>query len=471
MLNPVSQNAPHFKPMFGELSPHKERIRRRLVKLVFIVYWLLIFEGVLRKWVWPQFSQYLFFIRDPFVLGIYGTALANGMWPRLRPMLLFAYVIALLAAAVIVFQVTTGEGGDLTLLLAGYGWRNYFLYIPLAFLIAEQFRQEDIYKLFKQTMVVMIPIAILSVAQFFSSPNSVINSGIASEESLQFKGFRGALGRVRPNSTFTSVAGQMHLVASAISMVLALWILPAKRRPVAFGLLMLGAAAALTCLAFSISRGMFIHTGLVVLSAIVAGATLKGRGSLRAVLLPTLLVIAAFVLYPLIFPEAFEAFTTRWAEGSKSEGRVFGDLGVFGRALYELYDFTRLVGEVPLFGYGMGAAGNAATTLGLKIGGTIPLLIAETDWARHFVDMGPILALLFIIFRIMLTINLGMQSLQAARRSGNPLSILLFGYVGVVLLYGLITGHGTVGGYGWIFVGLLMASIRVGRFDVQEKVR
>ena len=456
--------------MPSESLTHKERVRRRLVRLVFVVYWLLIFEGALRKWVWPEYSQYLFFVRDPFVLLIYIMALANGMWPRLKPMLLFAYIISLLGLVWIAIQFQVDGADGLKMLLAGYGWRNYFLYIPLAFLIGEQFRREDIYRLFRQTLIVTIPIAFLVAMQFFSSANSIINVGIATEESLQFQGFRGALGHIRPNGTFTSIAGHAPFVVSSICMVFIFWILPAKQRPISFAMLAVSAAAAASSLAFSISRGMFIHAGLVALSAVVAGTVLKGRNSRRA-MLPILLAMSMAILYPIVLPEAFEAFTSRWSEAATSEKDRFGNFGVFGRALSEVFDFVRLIDLVPLFGYGMGLASNAGTTLGATVGGAIPLHIAEADWARHFVDMGPVLAFLFILFRVMLTIRLGVQSLQAVRRSGNPMSVLLFGYIGVVLFYGQISGHGSVGGYAWLFTGLLMASINLSRSGAQEGVR
>ncbi len=454
------------KPREG-ISP-KERVRRRLVRLVFLVYWLLIFEGVLRKWVWPQYAQYLYFIRDPFVLYIYFVALANGMWPRSRPLLLFAYLISLLAIVWIVIQLLLGSSGRIMMLLAVYGWRNYFLYIPLAFLIGEQFRWEDIYRLFRQTLIVIIPMAFLIAVQFASSPDSIINAGIASDESLQFRGLRGSLGHIRPNGTFTAAVGPWHLVASSLCMALVLWLVPAKQRPISNIMLAFGAVATLTCLAFSINRGMFIHSGIVVLSCLVAGVVLRGRVSRRAIVLPILLVICVVTLYPVVYPEAFAAFIARWFEGVASESRMFGHFGVFGRALYEVYDFLRLVGQVPLFGYGMGLAGNAGTILGVTVAGTIPLRLAETDWSRHFVDMGPMLAVLFILFRVMLTIVLGTKSLWAARRSGNPMPVLLFGYVGVVIFYGQISGHGTICGYAWLFAGLLMASINLCRFGVRE---
>lgn len=439
---------------------HNERTRRRIVNLVFMVYWLLIFEGVLRKWVWPQYSQYLFFIRDPFVLSIYIIALINGKWPRAKPALIFAYVISLWAIIWIAIQLLTGSTDGTRMLLAAYGWRNYFLYIPLAFLIAEQFREDDLYRLFRQTLIIAIPISILVIAQFAAPTDSILNSGIATEESLQFKGMRGALGHNRPNATFTSTVGQNHFVVTSISMLFIMWILPSRQRPIPTLLLAISTVAAAVCLAFSISRGMFIHAGIVTLSTLIAGAALRGRMSLRALFLPLGLTLVATVLFPIVFPDAFSAFVARWSEGATHEGKYFGSLGVFGRALYEFIDFFRLFDTTPFFGYGMGLAGNASTVLDQTVNGMLPISLAESDWSRHFVDMGPLLAMLFIVFRITFVLQLGIQALASTRQSRHPMPVLLFGYVGIVLLYGQITGHGSISGYVWLFTGFLMAAIQ-----------
>jgi len=452
---------PRSHAMVTAKSISNERKRRHLVNLVLIVYWLLIFEGILRKWIWPEYSQYLFFIRDPFVLIIYFLALKNGMWPRAQPMLIIAYALSLLAIVWILIQMLTGNVISGTkILLAGYGWRNYFLYIPLAFLIAEQFYLDDLYRLIRQTLVIVIPISILVTIQFWSPANSIINSAISDGDTTAFMAFRGALGHVRPYGTFTSFRGQMQFVVSCITMILIMWILPSKQRRMPLLLLVISASATITCLAVSISRGMFIHSGLVTISALVAGIALRGQASARAWFLPIFLITIVLIIFPTIFPEAFHAFLTRWTEGETLETKNFGALGVFGRALYEFYDFFRLIDSTPLFGYGMGMGGNASTVLGLTIGGESPLAVAESDWSRHFIDMGPVFAGLFILFRIFLVFLLGIKSLRATRRSGNPMPVLLFGFVGITLLYGQVTGHGSVTGYAWLFAGFLLAAIK-----------
>src|SRR5262245_66481114 len=72
----------------------RERARRRVVGLVLLVYLLLIFEGSLRKWLLPQLSLYIFFIRDPFVLIAYLLAFRHGLWPTRRQLLWIVMIMS-----------------------------------------------------------------------------------------------------------------------------------------------------------------------------------------------------------------------------------------------------------------------------------------------------------------------------------------------------------------------------------------
>jgi hypothetical protein len=65
---------------------------------------------------------------------------------------------------------------------------------------------------------------------------------------------------------------------------------------------------------------------------------------------------------------------------------------------------------------------------------------------------------LFIIYRIAFTGWLLAQAFRATSRSDDPYPLVLFGYVGIGLFYLQLTGHGTVGGFLWLYLGLCMAS-------------
>jgi len=439
----------------------EELNRRQIVTLVFVIYWLLIFEGVLRKWLFPEFQRALFFIRDPFVLLIYWFALTR--WTRLfpSPFLVIGLLFAWLSGEMIFVQTIFRSSGN-SLLLAGYGWRNYFFYIPLAFVIAEHFRQADLERLIRQTLLVAIPIAVLVFLQVKAPANAAINLGTGKGSENQFHNLGVAFGIVRPFGTFTSTSGQRQFVVSAFAMMLAVWIMPKIWKPIKGVALFAATCAVLMCLGLSGSRGAFIHSGLVILTSFATGLLLyRWRMASRTWAFPIIILVLVALLIPLVFPTAFEAFASRWVGAYKTESYIYG-YGIFGRSLSGFYKFTTLLSDTPLLGYGMGLGGNASTLLGIRHGGVSPLELAESDWSRHIIDLGPVLGVLFIVFRISFVIWLGMRALAATRRSGHVLSLLLFGYVGIVLLDGQITGHGTINGYGWLFAGFCMAASRFG---------
>lgn len=433
----------------------RERARRRLVMLVFLVYWLLILEGILRKWILPEYSKELFFIRDPFVLLIYVVAFRNGMWPKLRGLFLAAVMLGLLVGVLVIAQLLVTH--HTTALLGAYGWRAYFLYIPLAFIIREQFKQEDITRLIRHTLVLSIPIAVLVTIQFYSPSTSWINA----------QAFSGIMGRIRPAGTFSSAVGQWMFGASLVAFLITIWISRAKEWPVGRPLLYLATAAAFVCLGVSISRGMIVQSAIVVLSAIFAGLIMRGGAStMRAWVFPLILSIVGIALFPILLPEAYEANAARWGAAYVSESRGF-QLGFVGRALHNFFLFLSFIPPTPIIGWGMGLGGNA----GHMATDVILPALAEDDWSRQIVDIGPVFGLLYIAFRVSFFIILGLRSVSATRRSGQALPIVLFGFIGITLLFGQITGHGTAHGYVWIFVGLLMASINLSNQKVKERTQ
>jgi hypothetical protein len=72
--------------------------------------------------------------------------------------------------------------------------------------------------------------------------------------------------------------------------------------------------------------------------------------------------------------------------------------------------------------------------------------------------LGPIIGILFILYRIAFVVALVIGAGIASRRYRDALPGLLVGFVGITLLYGQISGQGSVNGYGWIFAGMCMAA-------------
>jgi hypothetical protein len=444
--------------------------RRRIVRWVLVMLWMLMFEGAIRKWLAPHFSAYLYFMRDPIAIWIYLIALRNGLFMRQPHMLMVGLAIA--AVAILLSGVHLASGGQYTPILALYGIRNYFLYMPLPFVIARCFKYQDVCSAARCTMIAMIIAAPIAVLQFWAAPDSVLNAGIATEQAYQFENLASGSGRVRPAGTFTSVMGMTQLTVANVALLMWAWGSPRQRRPVGAWLLVPAAIATATALAVGGSRTSFIQSVLVIVTGVAISPLLPAMSSkLKGVVLPLIAAAAFATLFPIVFPEAFQTFADRWNDAASTESQQF-QLGWIGRIFYSFYDFGRLLGQIPLAGYGVGTGGNGAVSMGVSIQGVSVLKLAEEDWSRHVIELGPPLAIVFILFRASLGAWVGRLALRATLASGDPLPVLLFAYCGVALVEGQLTGHGLVNGFGWLYAGLCLAASgeRQGR-AVSERVR
>jgi hypothetical protein len=442
---------------FGAIE---ESHRRLVVRLVFAIYTLMLFEGILRKWILPQWGRHLYFIRDPFVLAIYILVVSKRT--RFRTGFLEMGCLFGVAGLILTIGGRILSTGEITpVFISAYGWRNYFLYLPLAFIIGRYLDLRDLRRLLAATSLISVAMAVLAVAQFGSSPWAPINSGSGDtpEEYYTNQGLPG--GFVRPFGTFTSNQGMSTFAVSAVTAAIFLWLTLSRSRSLRSCLLLACATAGSSaCLALSGSRTAFVWSGLVIVLLIPGVSLAPGGLGPRAAAITFVLILLGAVTAPVLFPEATWAFITRWSEAGESEERVYGSGGIWGRAVYEVFSFRLLLSDTPSQGYGLGSAGNAASKLGREITFTDSAQVgaAESDWGRNVVELGPIFGCLFILYRIALTIWLAKEALVATRRSGHPLPWLLFAFVGILIFNGQITGNGTTNAYAWLFTGCCLAA-------------
>jgi hypothetical protein len=91
----------------------------------------------------------------------------------------------------------------------------------------------------------------------------------------------------------------------------------------------------------------------------------------------------------------------------------------------------------------------------------------ETGFSRHIAELGPFVGILFIFYRVGFTCWLGRKALRATRSKRDPLPLMLFSFVAVLLFCGQITGHGSHNGYVWLFVGFCLAACNTVNKKVQ----
>jgi hypothetical protein len=457
------------QPMIREMDASRMARRREaariwMVRIIFVLYWLLIFTGALRKWGLPQLQKPLFFIAVPFTLWLYGISLMKNMWPRGFALLNFAYFLAGAAVLLIPVQMIIGHYGLRYGILAGYGWLNYFFYIPLTFIIAKEFTQDDVWRLLRHTLWIGIVSAPVVALQFMSPPNSHINAGDAVSAGNQFHQLGSALGHIRPAGFFSSSIGLGLLIATLTIAVLYGWITSAQNAVARRWVLVLATMALLSMLAFSGNRGAFAQSGLVFAATAIAGIISNRRQlAIRAGLWPLLVVGFLVVLWPIVLPNAYDTFTTRWNQAAEASHFA---LGPFGRALYGLYGWIYYL-NTPITGYLLGIATNAAARLSWVHMPTAyytwtgyGVWARESNWATHLVELGLVLGFGYILFRIWFTLWLLIKVWKSTRRNHDPLALMLFSFAGEVIFMGSVTIQGTVNGYAWIFLGVTLAATK-----------
>jgi hypothetical protein len=424
--------------------------RKRIVRLIFFAYWLVIFNGALRKWVLPPFEREIYFIGDPVVLLIYWLSIRYRFFRHS----LIAMTITIAVAWLCVMEMMYHMGVDqIDLLLTGAGLRSYFLYVPLLAVIAETFERSDLERLVRQTLLLAIPVAVISIIQSRSPAGSIINAGIANEGEYRVTPLPVGEGIFRTTGTFTSNIGQAMFVGSIVAMLLWVWTLPEDRRPLRGAALLAVTAATLANVAVSGSRTIFALLALVLCAAFVAAVLMKGAGnSWNAMKSCAILAVLGALLGPALFPAQLHALSVRSYGAGGNDDDPYTN-GLFGRALGDFVAFEDYVDSTPPAGYGIGQTSNAASILNRSTVGW-----SENEWQRHVMELGPILGLILILLRVALVLWIGASACIAARRHGDALGLLLFGFIAMVVLYFPVTSQGTITGYAWIFAGLCMAA-------------
>ena len=412
------------------------------IKLLIWLYMvLLITEGALRKWAFPSLSDQLLVVRDPVLLAIYALALASGVFPFNRFVLVITVLAGLSAAASFL-------GGHRNLLVIAYGLRIDYLHLPLIWIMGRVLDRRDVERIGAFLLVVAIPMTLVMVEQFRAPMNAFINRGVGNDEVGQIFG---ADGRIRPPGLFAFITGPQLFFPLCAAFFFD-EIGGAKRLPW-YCLIARGLAIALA-LPVSISRTVMLGTAVVALTFLVTLPFLSVRlSSLVRPLLLLALVGAGLSLLP-AFREGSSVFMIRWdSAASDSDGAAWSS--VMDRTVNGFtnpYYFMRIA---PLLGHGIGTGSNVGARL---TSGEVGFMLAEEEWGKVLLELGPVLGAAFIAFRLVVTGWLGWQAWCALRQQRNPLPLLIFTAVALTVLQGQWAPP-TVLGFAVIGSGLLLGAL------------
>ena len=391
---------------------------KRIRQLLWLYFWLLIFEGALRKWVVPGLANPLLLVRDPVAL----LALWWG-WPLLRQRRWQFWLQPLMVIGPIAFllAITLGHGDIPTAL---YGTRILVLQLPLIFLYAAAFTRDDVIRFAWVMLWLSIPMTVLLAAQSSLPDSHILNVAPGGEGTAAFDG---ALGRNRPPGVFSFISGVVYFYSLAAS---SLFILLYSTRLNTPGRLVCTVAGIALVVALPVSISRSLLAGYLFVLVAVVTALVLSRTRILPLISGSIAVAIAIAIATSIpaFQDTSAAFMARWEGAGMVDRTEAGDVGI---ASYQLQNrvlpgFTTPLSNldnIPLWGYGIGMGTNVGSR---RLTGQMLFLVGEGGWQVSIGELGVFLGLAFILWRVGLSFWMLKLVFQAVAR-GNRIPLILAG--------------------------------------------
>jgi hypothetical protein len=420
-------------------------------KLIWIVMFLVVLEGALRKWVLPGFQAQLFFVKDALLIAAYIGFLASSSKPGAE-LRVIAPLRILVTLSFVYFTLELLNPNSPSLLVSVSGLKSYLLYMPLAFVVPYMFSStEDLEKKLRTYAFLMIPFAALGLVQFSFPPDHWINGYLSHDsENLRIGDlFGGEVVIVRSIGTFSYIGGYTAFLT--VTFYLAAGLVAKNRWRISgnyWPLILL-----VTSLAAMFTTGSRAPIwGLIATCPLILWIWNYARLLSITQIAKMVAVIAVIgILAQLLASDAFDAYSSRADKAADTSDRLlspiteaYGALGVMG----------------PL-GMGMGTtSGGALTIMGTREFWWLNGMFFEIETARVLQETGIIGFILVYAARLWLL----MKAITLGIRFRTPLYSALSGVVAGLFvqdMIGFVINNATVGIYHWFAAGLLFAMYRL----------
>jgi len=411
---------------------------QRAIKIALII---VIFEGVLRKWVLPQASEQIYFIKDIFLLVAYLKYYLSSE-PKYPLKFSIFNILLILTVAWCVFQAFNPSLGSP--IIGFFGLKAYFFYMPLMWILPSLFKtEEELYLFLRNFMLLAIPVSLLAVAQYFSPVSSPINVWAGGQEANATAG-----GAIRVTGTFPYIVGYSSYLTICICILIPMlslqqprlwkWLTYIEALLVVGTSFMTGARGLLT---FEI---LFLigYASILTLTKL----SIATRAA-KQLILPIILLSA---LIPRFFAQAIGTFFVR-AGTSEKDSQDF-----IARA-FSAFDEPENAMQFKGFdSYGIGATHQAIPALRKLLrlpNGELPPP-AEGEMGRIVLEIGPLGFSLWYGLRIALIFSSWRVLMQMKSPFLRQLALSVF-LLQVILITGQFVFNNTISIYTWFLSGCI----------------
>jgi hypothetical protein len=411
-------------------------------KSIYAVLVLLVVEGALRKWAFPEASETIYFLKDVVLIGAYinyyGFA-QNMKRPRLRNSLLTIAIF--LAAGWCLFQALNPSLGSP--LVGLFGLRSYLLYIPLLWLVPALFSsEEELYRFLRNYLLLLIPVGLLGIIQFFSPADSFLNVYAPGETAVATFG---TTANARVTGTFSYISGYTAYLLVCFSLLVPMLTIaqaPRWRLLTTVELLLVVVNGFMNG-----ARGLILAGILYLLGYFLVKGLTQTASMIRLLKQFTAPILAVAIAAILWFRPAIDAF---WQ-------RTTANQDILRRITDSFLEPVQFLQYKELDGFGTGATHQATPALrrilGLPAGEAIPTFY-EGEMGRITLEMGPLGFLFWYGLRLVLILLLWQVYRQLTRPWLKELALSIF-LLQLVQLNGHLVFHHTFSFYYWFLSGFI----------------
>jgi len=414
-------------------------------RLIWAVMFLVVCEGALRKWIFPGFQSQLYLVKDGLLVLAYLAFLAARP-PADAHLKDISVLRTLSILSLVYFGLQLLNPNSPSMLLSLIGFKNYLLYVPLAFVVPYMFSSaEDIDQKLRRYAFLMIPFAALGLVQFAVGPDHWLNGYLDHDsENLRVASMFGAGDlKARTSGTFSYIGGFNTFLAVMFCLAAGLaakskWRIAGNRWVLL--LLMVTIAAMFT----TGSRGPIygsIATSMLMFFIWRSGGLL----SMKAVLQIGIVCAITSLLVAFVAFDAVEAYQYRAEHADDPIERI----------LAPITQSYAVLTEAPMIGTGMASThASAVTIMGTADYWWLQGLFVETEHARVLQETGIIGFVLIYAVRAWLLLD----AIRFGVRFQTPLYAAMCGAIvafSAQCIFGIVINNPTAGIYYWFAIGLL----------------
>ena len=404
-----------------------KRDKRRIKNCFWIFLFLLITEGIFRRWLFPSLNNVFLVARDPFVIYAIFLGIKAGLL-RDTPAILMLFLSILCFFSALFF----GHGN---IIVALYGMR-ILLYFPYIFITARVLSRDDVLKIGRIFVMLIVPMTLLCMVQFVSPQSSLVNIGVAGSE--EGAGFGGAMGYFRPPGIFTFTAALTDYYAISLSFLL--YFISNEKEALKMHLSkpLLYAAVFfyIVSIPVSISRTHLVQSIFILCFYLIAFT--KNTKQLQKLLLSSVLIIVSLLVAELFVPD-IDLYTTVFSE--RFEGANSAEGGLAASAYERTFGWAlRAYQKTTVMGFGDGHF----TNVGMKIlygdpsnfSGELTYIAdaTEMEWGRILCEDGLILGTFIILMRFVISIELFVRAKRCFAKNSDMFAWILMPFAALFIL-------------------------------------